>query len=148
MSKSAYENAVTKREELKIELQKIEDFLSLYQQFESNNYGPNQPAKYAETLEKTGELTAVAHRRRAIKKTSPVLLKELVGTILKEHGSPMSRRQIVEAIEVKGYVVPGSSKTGYLGSLLHRYKSYISSSPEGGYWFTGYEIGQNPERIK
>ena len=148
MPHTAYENAIAKRDALRKEIEKIEEFLALYQQFESDGIDTINAIKANKNGAKTPESTATPHRRKSPRKVTPVVLKDNVADILKDSGKPLSRREIVEAIEARGIVMPGTNKTGYIGSLLHRFKSEISSTKQGGYWFTGYEIGSFPESAK
>lgn len=148
MSKTAYENALARREELRREMEKVEQFLALYQEFESPAHNsPNSP-KPLESDAKNAVGERATQRRKSAKKVSPAVLKDYVAAILKESGRPLSRREIVHALEAKKVPVPGENKTGYIGSLIHRFKDEISRADDGGYWFTGYGPGQAPESRK
>ena len=144
MSNDAYQNAVSRRDELNKELEKVEQFLLLYQQFESIGPVQQNGTKPHDSGPKTAESSSEPHRRKSGKKLNPTVLKDLVKVVLKEANQPLSRREIVEAIEAKNYAINSKNKTGYIGSLLHRFKSELSSENGNGYWFTGFEPGQIP----
>lgn len=148
MSNNAYQNAVSKRDALKKELEKIEEFLTIYQQFDSNVTTPDISSKPSDSLQKIEETQPAAQRRKSLMKASPIVLKDVAKAALREAGIALSRRQLIEAIEAKGYLFPGANKSNYMGSLIHRYKDEISRSENGGYWFTGHEVGKMPESKK
>lgn len=148
MSNEAYKNALAKRDQLQKELAKIDDFLSLYQQFESASNVVVESEKLLDSKAKNNEPALVAQRRKSGKKVKPSVLKDIVKAVLREAGKPLSRREIIEGIETKNSTIPSKDKSGYIGSLLYRFRDEISSSHGSGYWFTGYEAPNSPDSRK
>jgi hypothetical protein len=73
-------------------------------------------------------------RREGAKKMRPDHMAELVARIIREVGRPMTRGQIVEALEARDVPIPYDDKHRYVGTIVWRSKRLFVSVSKRGYW--------------
>ena len=54
--------------------------------------------------------------------------------VIRERGEPLTRGQIVEALEMRDVVIPAVDKSRYIGTLAWRHKSIFVNIDGRGYW--------------
>lgn len=64
----------------------------------------------------------------------PRELVDAVRRILAESGQPMSRRELLAALTMRGLEVAGANPVSALGSTLWRYNDLVVHLPSHGYW--------------
>jgi hypothetical protein len=73
-------------------------------------------------------------RTRVSDNPKPAVLIPAAIKILREHGHPMSRRQLHEALSERGLVVRGADPIKALGTILWRAGDQITQIEGRGYW--------------
>lgn len=121
-------NALKKREELTRELEEINRFLAMYEQFSDR------------TKPETGDTPSTQVRsRRAThkgrkKKLGPADFVEVMERIIRDEGRPMQRAELAEAIERRGLNIPSKDKPRYLGTILWRNNKVFVNIVGKGYF--------------
>ncbi len=121
----SFREALAHREKLLEELRKVEDFLRLYEHL----FGAKATKPSA-----TKGSSEVATRRRARNVLPPARLAEIAREIILESGHPMTRGQLVEAMEARGIPLAGTDKSKNLGTILWRFSDRFQNIPGEGYW--------------
>ncbi|MBN9219560.1 MAG: hypothetical protein J0I79_16565 [Mesorhizobium sp.] len=137
---AARENALKLREELKAKLAEVETYLALEEKF----------ASLSETNAEHGTLRNLrivgtgsrrmlqldddtdTKRKRNIPKD--VMEKEVRSLITEAHKRPMTRTELVEALELKGVPVAGADPSKALGTILWRMGDKFINIKGFGYW--------------
>lgn len=110
---SAFANALRRREELQHELTEIERFIQLYRHFAGEGQG-------SMTLNKRGR---------------PNLIRDAIERLLREHGRPMMRGELVHALASLGIDLPPGDQGRYIGTVLWRERETRFVNVDGhGYW--------------
>ncbi|UQV18868.1 hypothetical protein MU852_03015 [Brevundimonas albigilva] len=73
-------------------------------------------------------------RTRVSDNPKPAVLIPAAIEILRQHGQPMSRRQLHEALSGRGLVVKGADPIKALGTILWRAQDQIVQIEGRGYW--------------
>lgn len=131
----ALANALKRKEELERELAEINQFVSLYQRF-SGGAEPERRDMLSPPVD-DGESTRghIAIRSKRVLGTGAV--SKLTEGMLRERGLPMTRSQIVEALEHRNYYIPSGDKARYIGTILWRNRDRFVNLPGQGYWLRG-----------
>lgn len=114
-------------------LKKIDAFIAAYESyagtkidqndlFGSNPELPNQSSPQA-TIPK-----------KMIRRLTPALIAKLSERVIREHGEPMKRGDIVSAIEALGTEIRSSDKNRYVGTILWRNFDTFANIDGHGYW--------------
>lgn len=129
MSRDAYQNAVTRREEIQKELAEIDQFLALHRKFSFPNLVAQGDMLDVEPPPKSQSAGFVGRKRSKI---TPNQWIKLIKVVLKEHGSRMTRGGIAEALEKKGHKIPSTAKPKYIGTIIWRSQEF--EADDYGYW--------------
>lgn len=141
---NAYERAQLRREELRKELEEIELFLKLHHKF-STGTGVQQV-----TQDEDGPviLPPISKTKRNLSKHK---MARTVRSIMIDKMRPMTRTDIVEALELTGVPVAGVDKSKAVGTIMWRLRDRFVNIPGYGYWpndldceAAGYTVGQKP----
>ena len=123
-----YKEAIKRRAELHDELRRIqeelralEDFIGLYERLVGSAGGQPRPENGRPRL-----------RERNI--LPPRRLADLAREIILERGRPMTRSELVEAIESRGFPLAGKDKSKNLGTILWRFNDRFVNIEGRGYW--------------
>lgn len=78
----------------------------------------------------------LAHRSRKSRHLGPPPkeIAELMERVIRERGEPMSRGEIVEALERRDVEIPAQDKARYVGTLAWRKKGTFMNIEGRGYW--------------
>ncbi len=127
-----YEEALRRREEIQVELQRlqrelvdIDEFVSLYQRLFKE---VRSDVSVSDTL--TGDVRRI--RQRNI--LPPARLAEMCRDIIRTHGSPMTRTKLLEAVQARGISLAGSDPSKNLGTIMWRRQDLFINIPGRGYW--------------
>src|SRR3954447_7273819 len=60
--------------------------------------------------------------------------RPLAYEVLLEHGRPMTRNELVGAIEARGFPLAGKNKSKNLGTILWRFRNRFDNIEGRGYW--------------
>lgn len=129
---ASYKQALQRRMELAEELRLVNEFISLYEKLFRGR--PDASALPASEPERP--------RQRQRNVMSPRQLANLAQEIIIEGGRPMTRSELVDAIEARGVPLAGADRVKNLGTILWRSGQF--ENLEGrGYWPRG--AGPAPE---
>jgi hypothetical protein len=132
--------ALKRKKELQSELAEIDQFLDTYRRLSSENKSE------AETVQGSLRLPPprldffpppVSPRRRG----APQDFADVAERVLMDRGRPLTRYQLVDAIENEGVVIPSSDKARYLGTILWRHKDRFVNLVDFGYWLKDRPCG-------
>ncbi|MBV8473626.1 MAG: hypothetical protein JO234_09440 [Hyphomicrobiales bacterium] len=136
------ENALKRLAELKAEVARIERFIKDYRDFSDE---PPSVASAANEIGTGGNLSPEEStqpvdnysgaRRRG--NTAPSELVKLMERIISDVGRPMTRGELVEAIERRDIEIPAQDKSRYIGTLAWRHKGTFINVEGRGYWLRG-----------
>lgn len=120
------EKAKQRLASLEAEAAKLRDFIAVYEALSTDAAVHNGDTTSAK-LNRTDD----SRLRRSNAKPGEIIrvAKEAIAT----HGHPMTRSQLVAALEDRGLVIGGADKNKNMGTILWRSKQFYSVEGEG-YW--------------
>jgi len=124
---SAIQNALRRKEELQRELDEIEVFIAVHNRFATTDDRP--AARQPKVAGKRARPEVV----RSPRTSRPANFANLVDEILAELGRPMTRAELVNAIEARGVSIPSGDKQRYLGTILWRRRDLFVHHDGVGY---------------
>lgn len=130
MTDIAYENAVKRQAELKKELAEVEDFLRLYQRFSGGTEGGQNALTKSVEPNDSATVSPPPTKRGLTKRQ----LRKNAREIILENGRPMTRGQLVEALEARGLPVGGANPSKNMGTMMWRLRDYFVNLEGFGYW--------------
>ncbi|SDR06811.1 hypothetical protein SAMN05519103_00612 [Rhizobiales bacterium GAS113] len=134
----AISNALRRKAELERELQRIEQFIALYEEFAGTSAAQSGSVKSdAGNNHPDGEVSPPPRGRRV----RPPEVVKMVERILKDVGHPMTRGEIASALAARDVVLPAEDKPRYIGTIMWR-NGDVFESVEGGYWLKGVPVPQ------
>jgi hypothetical protein len=128
---NAIENARKRLAELKEEIAEIERFLQLWERFEAGtnaDHLQNVPGKEPLPVDNSGG------RRRRIQGARPDEVAFHMERVIRDRGEPMSRSEIVKALEARDILIPALDKSRYVGTIAWRNKATFKNIEGRGYW--------------
>jgi hypothetical protein len=129
---TAYENAQRRREVLRKELEEIDLYLRLHQKFSGTETERFAAVKGADVVASHPDGT---HEVMEAKRNLPRhMMAKVVHDIMLERRKPMSRTEIVEALELKGHPVAGQDKSKAIGTIMWRLRDKFRNIEGLGYW--------------
>lgn len=141
---SPIENARKRLAALRGEAAEIERFIAMYEQFsdgeaaDAMSVQPNSQETYPQ------ELRAVDNgdnsQRRERSGPLPRELVAMMARVIHEVGRPMTRGEIVEALERREIEIPAKDKQRYIGTLAWRNKGAFVNIEGRGYWLRGLPV--------
>lgn len=146
---SPLENARKRLIELKKEVEKIEGFIEMYERFSDEpgdpvvaSFGPTEAALTGNSPVDNGDNKGVdkseAPRRRRRSAGVPTAnLVAMVERLLTEVGHPMTRGEILAALEFRDVMIPAEDKPRYIGTIMWRNKAKFVNIEGRGYWLRG-----------
>lgn len=137
---------------LKAEIARLEDFLDLYAELsradrpvsvdvdviahqgaDGGNETPHdRPVDNSQPVDK-----AATRRRSGIR---PTQIAEIMQRIIRDAGRPMTRGEIVAALEARDVQIPYEDKARYIGTIAWRHKGIFRNIEGQGYWLSGEAI--------
>jgi hypothetical protein len=142
----AIENARKRLAEFKRQVSELERFIQMYEELEG---GTDAEQSDTHVRHLNGALIGnipvynVPHsgdnvpRERRRKRGRPAEIVAIVERIIREAGRPLTRGEIVEALEHRDVDIPASDKQRYIGTIAWRHKSVVGNVGGLGYWLTG-----------
>jgi hypothetical protein len=132
MSNADIKRVMARREALRKEIAKIDDFLELYREIVGTPL-ENVEVNVARKAVENGP----RRLRRRVGKPGAVSSHDLgpqLRAIMEEHGAPMKRGHILEALEARGITLAGVNPGKYLGTILWRMREAFINIEGYGYW--------------
>jgi len=111
-------------QELQGELRDVDNFITLYERLFT--------AHSAKALGETPESQLVRKRQRNI--LPPARLAEMCRDVILRAGHPMTRSELLTALEGRGIPVAGVDPSKTLGTILWRHQDLFENVPRLGYW--------------
>ena len=142
MEDRAYRNALKRRDELKKELVEVEHFIEMYQQFMNYHAGPmgdGGPLRSSVSVR-----PSMRTRRRMSREEMAPIIKD----VLIEHGRPMTRGPLVEALAAKNIPIAGTDPSKNMGTIMWRLRGRFINIEGEGYWPKDVScdaVGYDPE---
>lgn len=66
--------------------------------------------------------------------SAPREIVEIMRRVIRETGRPLTRGEIVEALEARDVYLPALDKNRYIGTIAWRYKAFFTHIDGRGYW--------------
>lgn len=137
MSK-AIENARKRVMELKRQLAELERFIQMYEELDAGTDADQTDMRaghlnWALIGNKPGDNFPRERRR---KRGRPAEIVAIIERIIRDAGRPLTRGEIVEALEQRDVHIPAEDKQRYIGTIAWRYKSVFGNVGGLGYWLT------------
>lgn len=147
-------NALKRKKELQRELAEIEQFLALHRKYsgtKSEDVETDRPSAsddealwqhYKTTAENMAAVRAMKAEVPSTAKVrgAPANFAEIAERIIKDEGHPMTRAELVSAIEARGVPIPSSDKPRYIGTILWRNQDKFENIEGAGYWLRGQPL--------
>lgn len=138
------ENARKRLADLEREKAEIEQFIRLYGRFSDGTEtarseprhiveGRKPEETYSHNPQPVDNVDKSGHRRGA----TPSEIVTIMERVIREVGSPMTRGEIVSALELRDVEIPAQDKPRYIGTLAWRNKSKFVNVEGRGYWLRG-----------
>jgi hypothetical protein len=136
---NAIENARKRVIGLKRQLAELERFIQMYEELDAGKEA-NQADTHAGHL--NGALIGNNSgdnfpRERRRKRGRPAEIVAIIERIIREAGRPLTRGEIVEALELRDVHIPAEDKQRYIGTIAWRHKGAFENVGGLGYWLTG-----------
>jgi hypothetical protein len=140
------DKALTRLAELQREVSELKQFIEMYQKLEGVPNLALEPSKSASPgHELTGNNTRSYanqpgdNQRKPARKdrlpgASPREIAEIMERVIREAGRPLSRGEIVEALERRDVEIPAKDKPRYVGTIAWRNKGTFLNIDGRGYW--------------
>lgn len=153
MDHEAYRDAAKRRFRLSKELDKIDNFMKLYQELypdvvkreepniklESSDNLVSASQKKKEQAKNANRLYQEIEHLRVSPNPKPAEVIRVVTEILQENGGPMMRSQLLKALSKRNVILKGKDPAKLLGTNLWR-SDVIESIEGAGYWIKGKEL--------
>jgi hypothetical protein len=137
--------ALKRKEELQLELAEIDQFLDTYARLSgyaadagtTAARGPQEPSQRSSVDRPSRTLAFTPIRRRG----APENYADIAEQVLQKSGMPLTRYQLVQAIEREGASIPSTDKDRYIGTILWRHRDRFVNLPGFGYWLKDRPCG-------
>ncbi|MDF2119733.1 hypothetical protein PY365_29655 [Roseiarcaceae bacterium H3SJ34-1] len=133
------ENARKRLAEIRAEAAEIERFIEFYKRFEDEPDANQVEAAATPTggnLSTETVVQVVDKSRRRSDRTGPTPseIAQVMERVIRDVGRPMTRGEIVEALERRDIEIQAQDKYRYVGTLAWRHKSIFINVEGRGYW--------------
>src|SRR5205807_4316658 len=135
----AIENARKRLTELKRQIAELERFVQMYEELDAGTDADQsdiQAARLNGTLIGNKLVDNVSRARRR-KRGRPAEIVAIIERIIRDAGRPLTRGEIVEALEQRDVHIPAEDKQRYIGTIAWRHKSVFGNVGGLGYWLIG-----------
>lgn len=136
----AIENAKKRLSELQRQAAEIERFLQLYEAFESGtDVDQGDMPSHRENAQFIGNFSTETSVDKPVKNARrrgprPTEIVKIMERLIREAGRPLTRGEIIAALEHRAVQVPGADKPRYIGTIAWRNKSIFMNVEGLGYW--------------
>jgi hypothetical protein len=127
------EKAKARLAEIRAEAAEIERFIAMFARFSIDANAIVQPLSGANSEEKLVKADLPVDKSRGTRPT-PNELALLMQRVIREVGRPMTRGELVAALEARDVEIPGQDKQRYVGTIAWRNKSMFINVEGRGYW--------------
>lgn len=130
-------NALKRKRELESELEKVNQFIAMYEVFSGTKIVRDEMVSPVENAE---EKPTLRLRRRIRPVSSPEKIAEVAAQVIRESGTPIQRGDMVNRLEERGIRFNSEDKARYVGTILWRHKALFTNIEGRGYWLS--ELGE------
>ncbi len=141
------ENAQKRLEQLRQETARVEQFIRDYREFASGTETDQTELTSSVIVSgSSGNVStekstqAVDKWRPARRKVRPDEIAQMIDRVIREVGQPMTRGQLVDALERRDVELAAADKARYIGTIIWRHKSIFMNIDGRGYWIRGLPI--------
>ena len=131
MSDDIYKLAIERARTLRNELQRLDVFISTYEELATNHQ--HAPPKAAAPLPSAANLDASKGDGKPHKAAPQEELERVVMRVLLEHGAPLQRQALFDKVKATGTTIGGQDERSNFGSKISRSDRFINL-PKLGYW--------------
>jgi hypothetical protein len=122
---------IDRRKVLREELDKIDNFLELYRELLGENVSVEKAPRSVVSVDKPRRRRGPPPRPGTV---GPHDLAPMIRDIMLGNGEPMTRSQLLEALEARNVQLAGADKARYLGTILWRMRHLFINLDGQGYW--------------
>lgn len=136
---NAIDNARKRLAALRNQVSELERFVQMYEELKEGT-DADKSDTYAGRLSGTligNKPVDNFTRERRRKRGRPAEIVAIIQGIIREAGRPLTRGEIVEALEQRDVHIPAEDKQRYIGTIAWRHKSVFGNVGGLGYWLTG-----------
>ena len=133
----AIQRAKARRAEIAQELELIDQYLSLHARL----FSAEEATEREDSADQT---TAPAGQQKMRRKNDPQAVADRADEILRQHGRPLQRGDLVRRIEKSGMPLFSKDKNKYLGTILWRHRDRFTNIEDQGYWIKGLDVEACP----
>lgn len=130
-----FELAKKRLEWLRNEVKELEIFLRRWESLDGMNAEQDEswkqePEETKQPVDKSAEKRKLSSRSGA----SPREIVEIMRRVIRETGRPLTRGEIVDALEARDVDLPATDKNRYIGTIAWRFKAFFTHIEGRGYW--------------
>jgi hypothetical protein len=119
------------------ELELIEQFLVLHERLFPQSGGRNVSGSPPD-----------ASGARGPRKNEPQEVADRAEALIKAHGRPVQRGDLVKMIEDSGLIIHSKDKNKYIGTVLWRQRHRFVNIEDEGYWLVGMEYESSLNQLR
>lgn len=129
---TAYEKALKRRDELRKELEEIKVFMRLHAKFSGGTYEERGDTKAADD----GERQPLPEKQTRTSGRNPPReqIAEIVRDLMVQRRKPMTRTDILDALELTGHPIVGVNPSKNIGTIMWRLRDRFVNLSGYGYW--------------
>jgi hypothetical protein len=137
---NSYKDALRLRDHLRQQLKTVQEQIEVVdryiQLYEALRFGERAPE-----LPGMGDGAPRDRTRHRVRNSlPPAKIADLAADILSERAKPMTRGELVEALESRGVALFGRDKAKNVGTVLWRFQDRFVNIPGRGYWLKGRAV--------
>jgi hypothetical protein len=136
---NAIDNARKRLAALRNQVAELERFIQMYEELKEGadaDKSDTHASRLSGALIGNKPVDNFPHDRRR-KRGRPAEIVTIIERIIREAGRPLTRGEIVEALERRDVHIPAEDKQRYVGTIAWRHKSVFGNVGGLGYWLTG-----------
>ena len=131
--------ALELRRKLKDELEKVERFIDAHHELFGNEHGQKE-LPFSHIIADDAHQPRKASIQKRSRRLKTIRLADVAEKILLEAGHPMTRGQLVSALEKKNVKLKSSDNARYVGTIMWRNRDRFINFPVSGYWVRSHDL--------
>lgn len=149
---SPLDKALQRLAELQREMDEVRQFIELYHRFDAGSPVANRRARTPDAVGGDSQLTGTTVENLTLQPvenspektrkgrpagSGPREIAEIMERVIREADRPLSRGEIVDALERREIGIPAQDKARYVGTIAWRNKGKFINIEGRGYWLRG-----------
>lgn len=131
MGEHVYKLAIDRARSLRHELQRLDSFISTYEELMAHSPAPTAKAEPSSALPPPA--AAAPEHGRSPKAAPQEELERVVMRVLLENGAPLQRQALFNKVKATGTTIGGQDERSNFGSKISRSDRFVNL-PKLGYW--------------